>query len=238
LRSGRRALRGQSLVEFAIVVPLVLLLLFALIDFSRLLFTYVSLANGARDLSRMAAISTRTSAGSDGIAAFDNLTKMGGSTNPATSITLSPSGGGSASCSGLTSSGCTFNLTYSSDTALALTAVSPATGSGTVNVSSSGYTAPSALGVSGNGDFLVLTWLDAQHTTGAVQICPLGPAPLIQTTCAPSVLNAWANGFVQVDVNYTFNFNPLFQNRLASVVDVSFIRQTSQLTTSARTYLE
>ena len=46
--------RAQSLVEFAVVVPLFLLLLFALIDFSRLLFTYVSLSNGAREMARVA----------------------------------------------------------------------------------------------------------------------------------------------------------------------------------------
>jgi Flp pilus assembly protein TadG len=231
----RRAQRGQSLLEFAIVVPLFLLLLFALIDFSRLLFTYVSLVNGARDLSRMAAISSRTTqAAGDGIAAFDTLTKIGGATNPATVVTLSPAGGGSASCSSLTTLGCTFKLSPSGGTSLTLSPGAHASGSGTLSIS-----APTALGVTGNGDFVVMTWLDGAGSSGVVQICPLAATPLVQTSCTPAAnYGSFAHGFVQVDLNYTFRFNPLFQNRLASVVDVSFMRQSSQLTTSARTYME
>jgi hypothetical protein len=115
-----------------------------------------------------------------------------------------------------------------------LVAGAHATGSGTVSTST-----PTALGATGNGDFVVITWLDGSGTVGVVQICPLGGSPLLQTTCIPATsYGSLADGFVQVDVNYTFRFNPLFQNRLASVVDVSFMRQTSQLTTSARTYIE
>ena len=214
MRRAPRAQRGQALLEFAIVVPLFVLLLFALIDFSRLLFTYVSLVNGARELSRTAAISSTTTPGSNGITAFDNVTKIGGSTSPATSVTLTLPGGGSASCTGLTSAGCTVNL-------------SP---SGTLT----------ATGATGDGDFVVLTWLNAAGSNGFVQVCPLGGAPLLQTGCAPpgASYGSLPGGSVQVDVNYTFRFNPLFQNRLASVVDVSFMRQVSQLTTSARTYIE
>jgi hypothetical protein len=232
----RRAQRGQSLLEFAIVVPLFLLLLFALIDFSRLLFTYVSLVNGARDLSRMAAISSRTTqAAGDGITAFDNLTKIGGATTPATSVTLSLAGG-TASCSGLTADGCTFTLgPISGSSNLSLDAGAHASGSGSVSASG-GYSAP---GVAGNGDFVVMTWLDGSGTGGVIQICPLGATPLLQSGCTPSAkFGGFAHGFVQVDLNYTFRFNPLFQNRLASVVDVSFMRQSSQVTTSARTYME
>jgi Flp pilus assembly protein TadG len=231
----RHAQRGQSLLEFAIVVPLFLLLLFGLIDFSRLLFTYVSLVNGARDLSRAAAISSRTTAASDGLTAFDNVTRIGGATSPATSVTLAPTGGGSPSCTGLTSAGCTFKLSPSGSSAVALSAGVNANGSGTFT-----GTPPTALGATGDGDFVVVTWLDGAGTGGFVQICPLGGTPLLDTACAPpgAVYGSLADGFVQVDVTYTFRFNPLFQNRLASVVDVSFMRQSSQLTTSARTYME
>jgi hypothetical protein len=231
----RRTQRGQSLIEFAIVVPVFLLLLFGLIDFSRLLFTYVSLVNGARDLSRMAAISARTTAATDGITAFNTLTTIGGATSPATSVTLAPAGGGSASCIGLTSSGCTFTLSNpSGSSSLSLSAGARASGSGTLSLS-----APTAFGITANGDFVVMTWLDGSGSTGVVQICPLGATPLLQTGCAPSAsYGSFADGFVQVDLTYTFRFNPLFQNRLASVVDVSFMRQASLLTTSARTYME
>jgi Flp pilus assembly protein TadG len=53
---------AQSLIEFALVVPLFLLLLFALVDFSRLLFTYVSLSNATREMARTAAVTTGWSA--------------------------------------------------------------------------------------------------------------------------------------------------------------------------------
>jgi hypothetical protein len=201
------------------------------------LFTYVSLVNGARDLSRMAAISSRTTqAAGDGITAFDNLTMIGGSTTPATSVTLSLAGG-TASCSGLTAAGCTFTLgPISGSSNLSLNAGARATGSGMVSVPTSGYTAPA---MTGNGDFVVMSWLDASGSSGVMQICPLGVTPLLQTGCTPNAkYGGFAHGFVQVDVNYTFRFNPLFQNRLASVVDVSFMRQSSQVTTSARTYME
>ena len=65
--------RAQALVEFAIVVPLFLLLLFALIDFSRLLFTYVSLSNGTREMARVAAVTTGWSNAAV-ISAFKNAT--------------------------------------------------------------------------------------------------------------------------------------------------------------------
>ncbi|HLZ25761.1 MAG TPA: TadE family protein [Chloroflexota bacterium] len=47
---------AQALVEFAMVLPLFLILLFAIIDFGRLEFTYMSLANAARETTRVAAV--------------------------------------------------------------------------------------------------------------------------------------------------------------------------------------
>ena len=56
MRQPKRS-AAQSLVEFAIVMPLMLLLVFALIDFSRMLFTYISLTNGAREVARTVSLS-------------------------------------------------------------------------------------------------------------------------------------------------------------------------------------
>ena len=72
-------MRAQSMVEFAVVLPAFLLLLFALIDFGRLVFTYVSLSNGAREMARTAAISQSwnngaAAASNASIAAFNNST--------------------------------------------------------------------------------------------------------------------------------------------------------------------
>jgi Flp pilus assembly protein TadG len=78
--SGRRC--AQALVEFALVLPLFLLLVLGVIDFSRLLFTYISLTNGARELARAAALPRSSSTAS--IAAFNSYTLVAGSTNPAT----------------------------------------------------------------------------------------------------------------------------------------------------------
>ena len=79
---SRRGGRAQSLVEFALVLPLFLLLVFALIDFSRMLFTYISLVNGTREAARAAAISSNPSA--TVVNAFNNYTLVLGPMQPAT----------------------------------------------------------------------------------------------------------------------------------------------------------
>jgi Flp pilus assembly protein TadG len=242
----RRSQRAQSMVEFAIVVPLFLLLLFAVIDFTRLLSTYASLVNGGRELTRAAAISSR--GWGDAASAFTNLTVFGGGTTATTSaITLSPDTG-SASCT-LSATGCTFNLgaTCTTDgvcsTTLNLTAASAgATASSGATISTSGgYLAPRALGIdaTATGDLIVLSALVVTGhdvvTGGTIQICNL---PL-QSTCATHLAGAGqGGGFVEADVIYHFKFNPLFQNRLAGITDVWFMRPFSILTTTARTYLE
>ena len=73
---------AQAMVEFAIALPVFLLLLLALIDFGRLLFTYISLTDAAREMARSAAVSHNP----DGrvIAAFNDYIFFTDSTNPAT----------------------------------------------------------------------------------------------------------------------------------------------------------
>ncbi len=56
LRRHRADGRGQSLVEFAVVFPLIALLAFAFIDIGRAVFTVNTLANAAREASRVAAV--------------------------------------------------------------------------------------------------------------------------------------------------------------------------------------
>ena len=50
---GREA--GQALVEFAMIVPLLVLLLFALVDFGRAFYTWLVVTNAAREGARVAA---------------------------------------------------------------------------------------------------------------------------------------------------------------------------------------
>ncbi len=52
--------RGQALVEFALILPVLLLLIFGLIDGGRLIFTYNTLQNAARDAARVAIVNQST----------------------------------------------------------------------------------------------------------------------------------------------------------------------------------
>jgi hypothetical protein len=70
------------------VIPLFLVLVFGLIELSRLLFTYASLSNGVREMARVAAVSTNWSA-TNAINAFNSFVIIAGSQNSATdSITV------------------------------------------------------------------------------------------------------------------------------------------------------
>src|SRR5260221_8175300 len=51
-----RKARGQALVEFALVLPMLMLLLTASIDFGWMMFNYVSLYNGLREGIRYASV--------------------------------------------------------------------------------------------------------------------------------------------------------------------------------------
>ena len=59
--SRYRSVAGQSLVEFALVLPIFLLLVFGVIDGGRLIYTYNSLSNAARDGARVAIVNQSTS---------------------------------------------------------------------------------------------------------------------------------------------------------------------------------
>jgi Flp pilus assembly protein TadG len=159
--------RGQSLVEFALVLPMFLLVMLGLIDFGRLLFSYVSLANGAREMSRVVSISASTSTTAP-IDAFNNLTLVGGSMNPAT-------------------------------------------------------------------DSVVINVYDETGTAQGSVTCTL---PLTYAGCTPPTTSGFHDGWVDISATYVFNFNPLFQNRLAGVVDVSLLQPISTLTTTVRSYIE
>jgi Flp pilus assembly protein TadG len=237
--------RAQSVLEFAVVVPVFLLLLFAMIDFSRLLFTYISITNGARELARSVTITS--SSMSTVVSAFNNLTIIGGGVSPATSVTLSPPGGGgsgSIACSATSDAMCTIKVTTgSANTAscptagtVCLTSVTGATGSASYTGSSFDY----SFNPNGVGDFVMLTWLSPDQyglQQGYVQVCRL---PFTTNCVLPTGLNRSQNtdGSIQVDVRYTFQFNPLFQTRLDGIIDVSFMRPSTLLTTTVRTYAE
>ena len=60
VRVGLRRIRatetGQSLVEFAMVLPLFLVLLFALVDFGRAFYSWMVITNAAREGARAGAV--------------------------------------------------------------------------------------------------------------------------------------------------------------------------------------
>lgn len=89
LRVRRRAAgRGQSLVEFALVFPLFILLVFGLIDIGRLVFVSNSLAEAAREGARWGSVQARSANDLAGIEAHavDHVTFVGGVTATATCI--------------------------------------------------------------------------------------------------------------------------------------------------------
>jgi TadE-like protein len=54
--TGRRRLRGQALVEFALVAPVIFLMLLMVLDFGWGLFSNEMMANGAREAARQAVL--------------------------------------------------------------------------------------------------------------------------------------------------------------------------------------
>ena len=56
LRTSREGRRGQSLVEFALVIPVFLVMLIAIFDLGRAVFAYNSVTNAAREGVRLAIV--------------------------------------------------------------------------------------------------------------------------------------------------------------------------------------
>jgi hypothetical protein len=54
LRAGQEA--GQTLVEFALVLPILLVMIFGLVDFGRAFYTWLLVTNAAREGARTAAV--------------------------------------------------------------------------------------------------------------------------------------------------------------------------------------
>ena len=76
-RTARSA--GQSLVELALVLPIVILLFLAIFDFGRAIFAYNTVSNAARDGARVAIVDQRSTAGVSNAAqaAADQATGLG-----------------------------------------------------------------------------------------------------------------------------------------------------------------
>ncbi|MCA1032211.1 pilus assembly protein [Bacillus timonensis] len=51
-----RSEKGQSMVEFALVIPIFILLLFAIVDFGRVFHAYLTIDHAGREAARIASI--------------------------------------------------------------------------------------------------------------------------------------------------------------------------------------
>ena len=60
-RSRKRLNRGQGLVEFALILPVLLFIVFGIIDFGRVMVIYAGVSNGAREAVRYGAVPGRRS---------------------------------------------------------------------------------------------------------------------------------------------------------------------------------
>lgn len=78
--------KGQGLVEFALILPVLILILMAIIEFGFMFNSYLSLSNGVREAGRSAAL------GSNNAAVEVKLKDASGSLNPDNlSIIVTPS---------------------------------------------------------------------------------------------------------------------------------------------------
>jgi Flp pilus assembly protein TadG len=60
---GKRAARGQGLVEFALILPVLLLIMLAILDFGRAIYAYSVVSNCAREGARYASVAPDDTAG-------------------------------------------------------------------------------------------------------------------------------------------------------------------------------
>jgi len=107
---GWRRQRGQSLVEFALTLPLLLILVFGIIDFGNGLRAYIALTNGVREGARYGAIGNPLGSPATSCVGLDNTTVVGrvctsiGNLNKAAMQSVSascqlPAGGTDPTCS-------------------------------------------------------------------------------------------------------------------------------------------
>jgi hypothetical protein len=66
-RFGVRSPRGQGLVEFALILPILLILLLGILDFGRAVAAYNSVSNGARTGARVAIVNQDLDAITDAV---------------------------------------------------------------------------------------------------------------------------------------------------------------------------
>jgi Flp pilus assembly protein TadG len=106
----RHRARGQSLAEFALVLPLILLMFMGIVDLGRAVLAYNTLSNAARDGARVAIVDQTVNAGIEAGAqrAADQATTLG--VDPAADVDVTYTKPDGASCPDH-SVGCTATVT-------------------------------------------------------------------------------------------------------------------------------
>lgn len=92
-RGRRDRTRGQALVEFALVVPLFLLVVFGIIDGGRLIFINNSLSEATRDGARWGSVQNRSTDSTKRLAiAGETQSRMTGVPTPTVTVTCERGG--------------------------------------------------------------------------------------------------------------------------------------------------
>jgi len=81
---NRHKPRGQGLVEFALILPVFVLMIMGIVDFGRMIYAFNSVSNAAREGARVGIVDQRTGAGGARLAAIEAATQ-------ATGLGLNPS---------------------------------------------------------------------------------------------------------------------------------------------------
>ena len=91
LKSFRHSESGAALVEFAIVLPVLLLLAFGIVDLGRLLYTYNNLTSAVREGARLASVQQDPTTGVSKAAVRDTVLRyahsFGGNATPTVTVT-------------------------------------------------------------------------------------------------------------------------------------------------------
>lgn len=124
-------LRGQGLVEFALVLPLFVLILFGLFDLGRAVYAYNTISNASRESARVAIVN-QTQADVQG-EAIKQAVSLGITTSDLTISYGDPSGTGT--CASPIAVGCLASVTVRYDWTPATPVVGQITGSFTLSAS-------------------------------------------------------------------------------------------------------
>lgn len=110
-RSGLRDCRGQALVEFALCIVLLLAVIFAVVEFGRMMLCYTTIANAARIGARYAIVHGADNSGMQ--AGVQGFLQAGTVSVSTASITVNYPGKVNGTNVGCTAPGCLVNVTIS-----------------------------------------------------------------------------------------------------------------------------